>query len=887
MHARMNGKHVACVFLLLAPLLWLWPCVFGGRTFVPYDTAQFPPVSLTLSPQQLAAAHDGANFDVTEVPPWFLPELVFARDELREGRLPTWNPHARGGAPLHAHGLIGLCYPPNWVALLADDPASRLALVAWLNLALGGLLAFGLLRRTGLTTLPAWFGALLFQLSGPMATNAFFWMRLGSFVWMPGVLWAVLALAQAERVRPRHLGALGGSFAMTWLAGFPPFAATTTVLGSAFAAWLVIARLRAVGRRGARSLALAFAAAFALGGALALPQVLPSLQFFPHSARETKPDFQRIADSAFDSYGLLGFMLPDAISHPSAANEAPYPLNNVLGLLWNTRLRGGAPTHPNFNYTEYAVFIGQLGLLLALVGALLGRGHHRGFAVTAWLLCAGLALFWPGVRLLYLLPLFENVWPLRWLAPGTLCIAWLAALGLERLLASARALPLTLAAVAAAMAIATWTAVDAAHWTEADSRAVVQRLAAKFGCDEQAVRNHVGSADGLDRFRAAYVRLDAEGDRAATWLAGTALLLLLFALLRDRRHRTTLGAIAGLAGAMQLGLHGATVTRGSACATSVDTPVHAFLRERAAALADGGGFTIARGSTGIELQSQLPPGQLMTRGIRDLQFYSHFDGRSLQPVHDLLGKTLGDQIAGKGYLTSALPHTLPAPQPGENVTEHPFEHALLDLLGVRYVLSTGRLRPDGSGEREPLPHSGTPVAIPGCPTGFFVQERTTALPRAVAIGSVQGHSDDAEVVQALVQPTFAPARIAHALASDLPSPLPMASDANAPVRSVRFVRDDPTHIELEVAAGAQPWLLLTDTFLPGWTAMVDDDAATIVRGDHAFRLVRLPPGACRVTFRYDAPGLWSGAALAGLATLAFGLWRFATTRRHRGAQLAT
>ena len=30
----------------------------------------------------------------------FLPELELARDELRAGRLPTWNAHARGGAPL-------------------------------------------------------------------------------------------------------------------------------------------------------------------------------------------------------------------------------------------------------------------------------------------------------------------------------------------------------------------------------------------------------------------------------------------------------------------------------------------------------------------------------------------------------------------------------------------------------------------------------------------------------------------------------------------------------------------------------------------------------------------------------------------------------------------
>ncbi|MBL8727568.1 MAG: hypothetical protein JNM25_03985, partial [Planctomycetes bacterium] len=99
----MNGpraRWLAIVVLALLPLAWLWPSVFGGRTFVPYDLAEFPPASLLLDDAALAAARAGANHDVTEVPIWFLPELELARDELRAGRLPGWNPHARGGEPL-------------------------------------------------------------------------------------------------------------------------------------------------------------------------------------------------------------------------------------------------------------------------------------------------------------------------------------------------------------------------------------------------------------------------------------------------------------------------------------------------------------------------------------------------------------------------------------------------------------------------------------------------------------------------------------------------------------------------------------------------------------------------------------------------------------------
>jgi hypothetical protein len=874
----MNRQRLGVLSLLLAPLLWLWPSVFGGRTFVPYDTAQFPPASLTLSPAQLDAARDGANFDVTEVPPWFLPELVLARDELRQGRLPTWNPHARGGAPLHAHGLIGLCYPPNWLALFADDPAARLVYVTWLNLALGGLLAFGLFRCAGLSLLPAWFGALLFELSAPMATNAFFWMRLGSFVWLPGVLWAVLALAQSKSVQPRHAGALGGAFALSWLAGFPPFAATTSLLGVGLAAWLVLGRLCRHGHRPARTLALQLGAGFVLGGCLALPQVLPSLQFFPHSARETKPDFQRIADQAFDSYGLLGFVLPDALGHPSDTTAVPYGGQNPYGLLLNGRTRDGKPTEPNYNYTEYAVFVGQLGLLLAIVGALLGRGHQRGFALVAWLGCAGLALFWPGVRLLFLLPLVENVWPLRWLAPATLCVAWLAAIGLGRVLQGGARLPLTIALAALALTLPRWLLTAPSAWTEADSRQFATALGDKFGIDAAGAANHVqAGSPGIDRFAAAHARLYGEASRMLPWLLGIAAWAGLVAAWRDERRRRWLALAAGVGSALQLGAHGSTVTRGARLEVPFATPVHAFLRERAAALATTGGFTIARGSRGQALPAQLPPGQLMVRGLRDLHFYSHFDGRSLQPLQALLGRQLGERFAGKGYLTSALPDELPPPQPGENVTAHPFAHPLFDLLGVRYVLAT-----------EPLAHAGQVVAVPGAPAGFFVHERSTALPRSFAVDEVVAHASDQAVVQALLAPTFVPQRSAHVLAAEAPpSPAARRPTFDAPRRAVQFVRDEPTTLELDVAAGASAWLVLTDTFLPGWTATVDGRDVALHRANHAFRLVAVPPTRCRVVFTYRAPGLAVGCLVAGLATLATGVWWIAARRRGKAlAKLA-
>lgn len=836
---------LAVMALALLPLVWLWPCVFGGRTFVPYDLAEFPPASLSLGADELAAVREGKNRDVTEVPVWFLPEMELARDELRAGRLPVWNPHARGGTPLHAHGLIGLCYPPNWLALLADDPGSRLVYLAWISLALGGLLTFGLLRELGVSLAAAWFGAALFELSAPMATNAFFWMRLTSFVWLPGVLWALLRLSRDERLRPLPLAAVAGSFAMTWLGGFPPFATTTSVIGGLFAAWLVVGRARERGGRTGALLAVRLGAGALLGAMLAMPQVLPSLQFFPQSARTPDPSMASIRSQAFEPYGLLGYLAPDLISHPSATHELPYA-QSPMALLMNTRTdENGKAALPNYNYTEYAVFVGVFGLLLAITGAFAGRGRHRWFAVCGFVLLLCLALCVPGVQLLFTLPVIKNVWPMRWLAPATLLLCWLAALGFERLRDQRTWLPLAFC-IASLAASTVFSIRLGTVYSPSIVTGPIGLLAEHYGCSNQAVTDHVQGVPPVpfDRFELAHSRAYEQLDAAWQWLLAAGAWSIAMATVGSVRRRAWLLGAACLATLVQLALHGAPIVRGCESDHPTDTAVHTFLRERAADAAPDGGFTIVRGSTTPALPAQLPPGQLIAPGIRDLHFYTHYDGRSHEPLQAMLAAVIGRDpaqvLAGKGYLVQSLPDAA-------------LTHPLLDLLGVRYVLATER-----------LPHAGA-VTGPTLGDTFFVHERPHALPRAFTVPMLRALPSDADVVTALADPGFAPRAAALVLAADA-GDAPAGTPTAGP-RAVRFTTDHPTAIELTVAAGDAPWLVLADTFLPGWTATVDGAPTTILRVNHSQRAVRIPDRACTVRFHYSCPGLAAGFALAGIATL--------------------
>ena len=69
------------------------------------------------------------------------------------------------------------------------------------------------------------------------------------------------------------------------------------------------------------------------------------------------------------------------------------------------------------------------------------------------------------------------------------------------------------------------------------------------------------------------------------------------------------------------------------------------------------------------------------------------------------------------------------------------------------------------------------------------------------------------------------------------------------------------------------WLVLADTFFPGWTVTVDGEPRSIARANTAFRAVAVGPGDQVVEFRYEPLSFRLGlivSAGAALALLAVG-----------------
>jgi hypothetical protein len=140
--------------------------------------------------------------------------------------------------------------------------------------------------------------------------------------------------------------------------------------------------------------------------------------------------------------------------------------------------------------------------------------------------------------------------------------------------------------------------------------------------------------------------------------------------------------------------------------------------------------------------------------------------------------------------------------------------------------------------------------------------------RVRVVGSAEYVANDTAAVRRLVDPGFDPD---HAVILDDVSPQEnaSASDAATPAGRASIVEEDARHLTVEADATRDGYLVLADTFYPGWSAAVDGAPAPIYRANLAIRAVPLARGRHQVRFEYEMPGFVRGAqvSLLGLSVL--------------------
>ncbi len=145
-----------------------------------------------------------------------------------------------------------------------------------------------------------------------------------------------------------------------------------------------------------------------------------------------------------------------------------------------------------------------------------------------------------------------------------------------------------------------------------------------------------------------------------------------------------------------------------------------------------------------------------------------------------------------------------------------------------------------------------------------IWENLDVLPRAFVVHEALVLDDEAALAK-LRSPDWQPDRTV--ILSD-GTAMPATVSAGSGEDVVSIVEYRPERIQIDVTTSRPGYLVLSDSWYPGWTALVDGQPAEIHRADHILRAVTVGPGHHTVTFQYQPMSFAIGAIVSAASLLA-------------------
>jgi hypothetical protein len=207
---------VAFLVLCMIAVIMLGANPMAGETIAPFDI-------LTRMPgwKNTGIISPVKHHKHSDVLDYKLPAWRFAREKLRQGELPVWNPHVLGGEPLLLLINRSIITPAFAAYVAIDDEGVALYVSALVNLLIISSGSYLLLFCLTANRLSALIGAVVFSYSG-FNLSWFHWHHVNTSIWIPWGLFFALRLLQSGDVR--HLSWMALSLMFMILGGFPTVA---------------------------------------------------------------------------------------------------------------------------------------------------------------------------------------------------------------------------------------------------------------------------------------------------------------------------------------------------------------------------------------------------------------------------------------------------------------------------------------------------------------------------------------------------------------------------------------------------------------------------------------------------------------------------------------
>ena len=235
---------------------------------------------------------------------YFYPMRFSLAESFKAGELPLWDRHAAMGFPLLADFQSGTFYPPHFLFLILPF-FSALSAVFLLHYLVAATGAYNLCRQWDYPPSIAVVGAILFTLGGTTVSLTNLLNHFQSAVWLPWVLFFGERCLRSQSWK--SLLALAAILLLQFLAGSPEIYAMSMAI-----LFLDGFRLKTDNPViGYRKIFFLFAAANVLVIALAMVQILPTVELIRESRARRSIDFAEATAWSLQPLQLINLFFPD------------------------------------------------------------------------------------------------------------------------------------------------------------------------------------------------------------------------------------------------------------------------------------------------------------------------------------------------------------------------------------------------------------------------------------------------------------------------------------------------------------------------------------------------------------------------------------------------
>jgi len=798
------------MFLLLALSIFFWAATFGGQILLPSDLIfDLDPLWAPLAPDRYTGPSNPLLADQIDQ---FLPWEVFARQQLSKGNLPLWNPYISGGVPFVGNAQSGLFSPFRLLGFMFPLHTS-LILTAIIRLFTAGFFTFLLARDLGISHRGALLSALSFMLSGPLVD----WLghpHSHVIVWLPALL--LTTRKALDRKEGYYVIVSGLIIGAQFLGGHPETSFHVLLMWAAYGLYrIAVMASRQAGQWTLRARYLA--GMLGIGITMGAIQLLPFVEAFFNSA-------------------VLSVREKHSLSLVGDWHQWPTMLTMILPHFFGTPM-DGSYWYPYSNYLNQDIYAGVIPLALAVTVTIHSirdrQGAHRSevrfFALIA-LISLGVALRFPVLNLVNILPVFQIVANERLRMVFVFAIAILGGFGLDWFWENTRdrhrvLYTLVIFAIANAL-LCTLIYLYLILFREdviQSGRAFIEN-------------NRTPYLWRPLEYYYALVEIRYARKLALYWPTNVrmylpVLIAILWSLLAKKRPQRVIWAYAAIGLTLvDLFLVGQEFNPTTAPAHLFQTPgAIDFLKQDQDIYRVGGTDLI------------LYPNVNMLFQITDVRGY---DTVIPKRYMDLMQCMAGHY---RYHFHSLLTQV---------------DSPLLDLLNVKYVLTDKTL----DGKWTLVYHDKGPVKV---------YRNSNVLPRAFIVYRAEVVNEK-ESLERVCTSAYDPRTVV--LLEELPLGWHEPADIPASPSQVRFLEYQPNHIRIEVTTPANGILVLTDNYAPGWTALVDEQPAQVYVANHAFRAIIIPAGTHELKIIYLPLSFKIGMMLSTL-TLIVSLSKLSTCRR--------